>query len=439
MKRWRGWLTTVAVTVGIAAAMALGIYAVTRPAIVRIAVSSTGDDVKMLARAAQILSRDRASVRIKLIPVNGPADAAAALDARSADLAVIRTDVAVPAAGETVAILRREAALFVARSDAGLTDVSSLAGHDVVIVGGAEADATLLESILRHYEIPGHRVKWRTVDVMALSDEVALRGADAVFVVGPLTGPRVADTVKAVAAAGGAPAFVPIAEAEAMALRQSAFEPVEIVRGAFGGTPPKPADPLTTLGLSWRLMAHQTLDNGVVADLTRRLFMMRTDLARTVPAAELMETPELDKGARLPVHTGAADFFQDEEETFMDRYGDWIYVAAMLLGFGASAIAAVATRMRSRVHRHTQRIEHLLSLVGRARVAAATEELDALESEADSVVAETLTAAADPPDAARLAALSFALDQVRHAVADRRRMLRPREAGAGDIAWRGAP
>ena len=438
-ERWRSGLIAGAVTVAVVAATTLGVFMATRPTTLSVAVPAGSEDARLLAAAGRILERDGAAVRLRLVPVDGPAAASAALDGRDTDLAVVRTDVAMPAAGETVAILRRDAAIVVARGDAGLSDVSSLAGHDVVIVDAGPADAQLLDAILRHYEIPAHRVRVRKAAATEVADELAMRGAAAIFMVGPPTDPRVAGVIRAVSAAGGAPAFVAISEAEAMSLRHAAFEPVDIVRGAFGGTPPRPAEPLTTLGVSWRLMAHRSLDDSAVADLTRHLFMMRSDLARTIPAAEMMDAPDLDKGARMPVHTGAADFFQDEEQTFMERYGDWIYVAAMLIGFGGSAIAAVATRMRSRVHRHAQRIEHLLSLVARARTAAAAEELDALEAEADAVVAETLTAAADPPDAARLAALSFALDQVRHAVADRRRMIYPREPGAADIAWRGAP
>lgn len=439
LERWRSGLIAGAVTMAIAAVAALGVFVATRPATLTVAVPAGSEDARLLAAANDILERDGAAVRLRLVAVDGPAAASAALDAHTTDLAVVRTDVSLPAAGETVAILRRDAAIVLARADAGLSDVSSLAGHDVVVVDSGPADVLLLDAILRHYEIPAHRVRVRKAAAKDVADELAMRGAAAVFVVGPPTDPRVSGVVRAVSAAGGAPAFVPIAEAEAMSLRQAAFEQVDIVRGAFGGTPPRPAEPLTTLGVSWRLMAHRSIDDAAVADLTRHLFMMRPDLARTFPVAEMMDAPDLDKGARLPVHTGAADYFQDEELTFMDRYGDWIYVAAMLLGFGASAVAAVATRMRSRVHRHSQRIEHLLSLVARARTAAAAEELDALEAEADAVVAETLTAAADPPDAARLAALSFALDQVRHAVSDRRRMMHPREAGSGDVAWRGAP
>ncbi len=414
--RWPSWLTGAAGVAFLCAALGAAWYVAVRPTTLRVAVVGGGDDARMLGAAAQILRRDGAPVRIKVVPAASPAATAAAIDARTADLAVVRSDMSLPAKGETVAILRREAALLVARADSGIVDVAGLAGRSVALIDANGADQPLLDTILRHYEIPPERVELRHVKA-APPGSGAPAGADAVFVVGAVTERAVADAVKG-ASGAGAPVFVPIAEAEAIALRRADVEALEIVRGTFGGSPPRPAEPVQTLAVTWRLMAERTLDSAAVAELTRRLFTMRGELARVVPAAVLMEPPDLEKGARLPVHPGAADFFEDEELTFMDKYGDWIYVAAMLLGFGASAIAAVATRMRSRVHRHHARIEHLLTLVGRARAAATPEELDRVEAEADGVVAETLTAAADPPDAARLAALSFALDQVRHAVAE---------------------
>ncbi|MHB2167333.1 TAXI family TRAP transporter solute-binding subunit [Alsobacter sp. R-9] len=432
--RWRLWAIAVAAAAGIAALTGAAWYAATRPTVLRVAVADRGDDVRLLSAAAQLLRRDKAPIRLKLVPAADPAAAAEALDSRQADLAVVRSDVAVPAAGETVAILQRGVALIIT-PDTGLADVGGLAGRKVAIVGSFAADEKLLDAILAHYEVPSPRVRRETVPPAQLSEALAHRGFDAVFIVGAPTGAAIADAVRSVAAAGGRPVFLPVSEAEAMALRRPDLESTEVVRGAFGGTPPRPAEPLTTLAVTWRLMAHATLDSAAVAELTRRLFTMRADLARSVPAADRLEAPDLDKDAPLPVHPGAADYFQDEEQTFMERYGDWIYVAAMLLGFGASAIAAVAARMRSRTHRHAHRIEHLLALVSRARGAASPEDLAAIEAEADAVVAETLTAAADPPDAARLAALSFALDQVRHAVADRRRQIHPGEPPA-DLAWR---
>ncbi len=420
---WRtGWLFALAALV-VAAVAGGAWWLATRPTVLHVAVVQEGDDLELLAATSRILQKEGAPIRLVAVPQKVLTDVGPALESGQAELAVVRSDVDMPASGETVAVLHRNVALLIATSQSGITSVSDLAHRKVGIVRGLPANERLLDAILAQYEVQGHSVKREMLAPEQVADAMAMQGVEAVLVVGPLTGDFVGDVVRAVNVAGGPPVFVPIPDAEAMALRRPAFEALEVVRGAFGGTPPKPADALQTLSVTYRLVAHSNLDNPTVSELTRRLFQMRTDLVKAIPAADRIEAPNVDKGARLPVHPGAAAYFENEEETFMDRYGDWFYIAAMVLGFGASAVAAVGARMRSRLHRHAERVEHLLSIVRRAREAATAQALDGLETEADDVFAETLASSSEHADQARLTALSLALEHVRHAISERRRAL----------------
>ena len=70
---------------------------------------------------------------------------------------------------------------------------------------------------------------------------------DVVFVVGPATSEVVTDVVSAATHVSGGVIFVPIAEAKAIAQRLPALESIDIVRGTFGGKPPRPASLLKRL------------------------------------------------------------------------------------------------------------------------------------------------------------------------------------------------
>jgi TRAP transporter TAXI family solute receptor len=421
--RWRsGWLFALAALAMAGVAGAAWWFA-TRPTTLRVAVVQDGDDLELLTATARILQKEGAPIRLVTVPQKVLNDVGVALESGAADLAVVRSDVDMPASGETVAVLHRNVALLIASTPSGITGVPDLANRKVGIVRGLPANERLLDAILAQYEVPAHSVKRELLAPEQVSDAMAMRDVEAVLVVGPLTGDLVGDAVRAVSAAGGPPVFVPIPDAEAMALRRPAFEALEVVRGAFGGSPPKPSDALQTVSVTFRLVAHSNLDNPTVSELTRRLFQMRTDLVKAVPAADRIEAPNVDKGARLPVHPGSAAYFENEEQTFMERYGDWFYIAAMVFGFGASGFAAVGARMRARLHRHAERVEHLLSIVRRAREAETVQILDGLETEADGVFAETLAASSEHTDQARLTALSLALEHVRHAISERRRHL----------------
>ena len=73
-----------------------------------------------------------------------------------------------------------------------------------------------------------------------MAEALKTRQVDALFVVAPTTGGLANEAVAAVTRAGGAPKFIPIAEAKGIAQRSNAMESTEGVRGAFGGEPPRP-------------------------------------------------------------------------------------------------------------------------------------------------------------------------------------------------------
>ena len=188
--------------------------------------------------------------------------------------------------------------------------------------------------------------------------------------------------------------------------------------------PPKPGEPVPTIAAVYRLTAQAKLSETVVADFTRRLFEMRQDLAAAVPAADRIEAPDTEKGAGTPVHPGAAAYLDGDELTFLDRYGDWFYLIAMLAGVLGSIGAALAGRLRTRSHEQAHRLEHLLDIMREARGATSLATLDRLEQEADDCFAATLGAAVhERIETGRLSAFALALDQVRQAIADRRRQL----------------
>jgi hypothetical protein len=53
-----------------------------------------------------------------------------------------------------------------------------------------------------------------------------------------------------------------------------------------------------------------------------------------------ISAPSTDKDAFIPVHPGAATYFNGEQQSFLDKYADKFFYASMLLGFAASVLAA---------------------------------------------------------------------------------------------------
>jgi TRAP-type uncharacterized transport system substrate-binding protein len=409
------------------AAVAEAIYYYERPSVLRVAVQRDSDDQAIMAAAARDFADGRDGIRLKLVAVGSLEESSRALQEGLADLAVVRSDLAMPPNGQTVLIMRRDAALLFAPAETSLRAIDDLRGHKVGILQaeppGKVDNQLLLDTALAQYDVPAASVGRISVTLPELSRAIESKEIDAVLAVGVPGSDGLTEAVNTVAVAGhGQPVFLPIAEAKAIAQRSPAFEGVEVVRGAFGGAQPKPPEDFDTLGVSTRLVARSSLSDEAAGALTRLLLAARPAIAARIPIANRIEAPATDKGAALPVHPGALAFLDDEEESFFDKYSDAFYIGAMCLGALGTALAAIAGRFTRHQSTDADRIlRRLLEITKAVRSARHAGLLDGYEEEADELLALALA-----PDAVhalsvnRLGALSLALNQVRHAIADRR-------------------
>ena len=397
-----------------------------RPTTLSIAVSKADpDDMTLMLAAATQLKHGHKTVRLRVVPAESSSEAAALVDAGKADLAVVRSDLAMPETGQTVVILHRDAAIIVAPASGEIQSLSDLQGHRLGVVGSGPGNIKLLETALAQNDVRPEAVQVEPLQAAEVAEAIRTKRVDAVMAVDVVSSPKLNDMVKAVMAAGGGPpSFLSVAEADAIAQRTPTYETTEVVRGAFGGAPPRPAEEFDTLSVTHRLVANETLDQGPIAALTRYFLSERLGLAAAVPLARRIEAPSTDKGSALPVHPGAAAYIDDEEETFFDKYDDFIYIGAMLIGVMASGATALVSRVNSR---RTEVLDgsvgRLVEMLGAARSASSIAVLDRLQTEADAHLASALEASASIGDETRLRVFSMALDQVRAAIRDRRRDL----------------
>lgn len=398
-----------------------------RPTQLTVAIaSSDGVDSALVGAAEKLLKRGRDTVRLRVRPVDSAAAASAAVDNDDADLAVIRTDVAIPSHAQTVVILHRDVTLLAAPGGSAIAAVSDLAGHTVGIVHRGPGNQELIETALAQYDIAPDAVKIVSLAPEDVTEALKAKTVDAVMAVDAISSPHLRAVVKAVAAAGeGAPVLISIEEADAIAQRSPAYEKISVIHGAFGGAPPRPAEDYDTLAITHRLVANENVAADTVTTLTRFLLSKKQQIAAIVPVAQKMEAPSTDKDAAMPVHAGAAAYIDDDEQTFFDKYSDMIYLGAMFLGVMASGATAVLGRLNGRRTASVEEsVRRLVEIVRLARNAGSATALDALQDEADELLVAALRVASSTGgDDGRLAVFGLALDQVRAAVRDRRDQL----------------
>src|SRR6202042_2404322 len=128
--------------------------------------------------------------------------------------------------------------------------------------------------------------------------------------------------------------------AGAIAQTERAYESFEVPKGTLRGAPPVPEDDLTTLRTSLYLVAQKKLGSDLITSLTQTIMRVRRDLMAEQPIFAQITAPSTDADAYLPLHPGAAAFYNGTQQSFMDEYSNWIYLTPMALGGAATVLAA---------------------------------------------------------------------------------------------------
>jgi TRAP-type uncharacterized transport system substrate-binding protein len=312
-----------------------------------------------------------------------------------------------------------------------LTKISQLSGKRVGIIAGNEASKGLLELLLSHYGVVLSTVTLSEIELNNVADAIKNNQVDVLFAAGPATGQAISSAVTASTVNGAAPTFIAIDQAEGIAKRNPAFDSVDIDAGTFGGNPPTPDDSLKSLSFPEYLVARKSFSDSAVATVAKALYTSRQSLAIALPGEVKIEAPSTDKDADAVLHPGALAYLSDTQQSFFDKYGDDIFYGMLIFPVFGSAIAAVATYLMSGTRtRRLRLLQRVLDLVRKAHAAQTLEALEALQLEADHLVIAIIHQSEHEEfDETVRMSFSFALDQLRFAIAGRRTAILDR-AGA---------
>jgi TRAP transporter TAXI family solute receptor len=399
------------------------LYVALRPVTLHIAVGPPGsDDQRLIQALAQTFARERSAVRLSPIPTDGAAESISLLASSKTDLAVARGDLEMPADAESVAILRKNVVVLWAPSGsrikgskkpptAKIKSLEDLLGHRIGVIGRTQANVTLLRVILTESGIAPEKVEvvqFGTNQIGEMAKDLTLA---AFMAVGPLNSKITIEAIAATARDRGEPKFLPIDVSEAIAQKHPLYESEEIPGSTFSSSPARPDDKIETVSVNHLIVARRSLSETTVGAFTRQLFAVRQSLAKEMPGAAKIETPDTDKDAALPAHRGAAAYIDGTERTFLEKYSDYMWGAILLLsGLGSAGAWFRSYLKRDEKSQSTGLRDRVLALVGQVRQGNSEDELDQMQREVDEIVSETLNSYDDGAiEEGDLSAFSLAL------------------------------
>ena len=397
------------------------------PTVLRVAVQSNSPiDQRLIRSASELLATQRAGVRLRPVSASSAEQASSDLEQGLVDLAVLRSDELVNGQLQTVLLVRREAAILMAPRPGKVEKVSDLGKATLGLVH-AQKSGSAFERIRSFYNLP------QSSNVELAPGEIAKalqeRKVDAVFVVGSATSRDVTDVVAEAARGSRDLRFIDIDEAKALSKREPALELIEIDQGTFGGRPVRPAEDLSTVGFSIRLVTTARLGNDTIADLTRQMIAIRQNLNAAVSGAGLIEAPDTDDNSSFVIHPGVKVYVNGERTTLFDRYGDWFYLF-LFAGSGLGSLFAAMigwyqNQQRQEAMNNVLRIEKLFEQANKAR---SPQVVNDIEKQADAIFLDALgRASRGELGDTQILTIQMAMNELRARLMETRAALSPRQ------------
>jgi len=402
----------------------------TYPVTLSVAVGSVdGEAANAMSAIASRLVATGAPVRFKVIDSGTALEAAKAFAAGKADLAVVRGDVGDLSQAQAVVVVSHMVALIIAPPGSTIDGVDKLKGLRVGVLGG-DANSKIVDVLSKEYGLDRAKV-FKDIAVPDARRAIQSKEVSALLVVIPLA-EKYLSLVKGVFQQGPKvlPVLVPIDSAAAIAQTERAYESFDVPKGTLRGAPPVPDDDLTTLRTSLYLVANKKLSSDLIAGLTQTIMKVRRELMAEQPLFAQITAPSTDADAYLPLHPGAAAFYNGTQQSFMDEYSNWIYLTPMALG-GAATLLAAAWKFLGLGTPMTKQgpLDSLYALARRIRNAGTEAELLEIEEEIDTILREQRArSAAGDETAVDDATLNVAAHRLESLIHDRRTMLAKRPA-----------
>jgi len=333
------------------------------------------------------------------------------------DLAIVRADVGDLSQARSVVQVNKSVVMILALPGSALASIEKLKGHTVGVVG-SEINKKIIDALTKEYDLAG-KVTFRNFAPAEVPRAIQAKEASAFLVVIPLNEKYLSLVRRFFRDSRNAfPTVISIESAGAIADVEGAYESFDIPLGTLRGNPAVPDADTTTLRVGSYLVANKRLDADLITTLTQALINARNDLVRDQPLLAGIAAPDTDPDAYIAVHPGAAAFYNGTQQSFMDKYSNWIYLTPMVLGALASIFAAGWRFLGiERTDPEGAAMKTLFALPRRIREVKSDDELTDIENEVDTALdAEMANAikSENPQDITTLISMANRLEDAIH-------------------------
>ena len=378
---------------------------------------------RMLQDLAREGAKESKWLSMQRVAVSDMAAASAAIEKREVDVALVRSDVALPRNGRSIAVFQTMYAFLIVPPRSQIEDFKGLKDRVVAIVPGDAANEKLLDLVLDHYGVPRASVLRQSMTAEEVGPAMQQRKVSAAFVIGPLGGVSLQTFQSIQKSTKGVPTVLGVEDAEAVRRLSTGIDAAEVSKGVFGGTPAQPEEDLTTIGVTIRLVVPASQSGIIAGELTRVLFEGKAKALAGNPQMRELQQPNA-KEKDYPIHPAAQAYFDGETPTFMDRLETLFWIGSAVLGLLASLFGWLLSKVRVKPRSELEtQLDNLTAFVADVRKAD-PQQLDDLQHRLDAVVVTLFDQReSEEMSADAVTIYSVAINYARSAIAERRAQL----------------
>jgi hypothetical protein len=176
-------------------------------------------------------------------------------------------------------------------------------------------------------------------------------------------------------------------ESKALIRRNPGISEETLATGTLSSAPLLPDDDLDTVGLQWLLVAQSRMTSNTAGELARTIYENKAELALDNGFASKIEPADVDKNAFIVAHQGVAEYINDTEKSFLERYSDLLYLAVATLGIIGSIFAGLYTKVtRIAPEKASELATAILDIGERTAHVTTMDAVDKLQDELETIL-----------------------------------------------------
>jgi len=345
-----------------------------------------GPEARFANKLSTVLKNNFSRFKVQIVSNPDNAKALAQFDRRDANLAVLRTDAKVPPRARAVAILDHDVLLVFSPAGKKIKTLAELKKKKIAIIADSEGGAAFVRNILELSEGPAANPLVQVVSPGTPVDKLFAAGIAAVVTIAPAS-KLVKDKSYEQYARRGGLTLNAIEAAKLLTRKYPALSEESIAAGTLSSSPAIPEDDVDTVGLKWLLVAQSWMPASAIGELARLVYENKAELALENGFASRIEPTATDKDAFIIAHPGAAEYINDDIQSFVERYSDLLYAAIAALGIIGSICATLYTQVtRVAPEKASELATQLLDLGEDCQDATCIDDLDALQDELEKIL-----------------------------------------------------